>query len=306
MKTDRYFTYRAFGLVIASEFEIEELRPCERSSAVDVTIRFAALGLLDRNGETLNPAEPPDFSFSEDRQVVIAPAVGAFVIDGYNSVYVERRPGVSDALLAVVILGPVFAILLHLHNTFVLHGSAVIFDGKAYGFLGDKGAGKSTLSAMLLKNQSVELLTDDLLVISESLKALRGYPQMKLSDEAIEYADMQIGSVRPPPHTDFPKNQFLLHEHAMVEEVQVGGIFELRRASEAKIETLSQADAIRTLLRYSYISRFEDRKMSSVEQQNMFIKTTKLAAKGIVNRLFVPDRIAKLDKVIDTLRDLSF
>ncbi|MEL7030778.1 MAG: hypothetical protein AAGK80_00780 [Pseudomonadota bacterium] len=243
----------------------------------------------------------PDFIFSDDRQVIVFPVVGAFVIEGDATVFVEPAASASVDFLAVPLLGPVLAVLLHLRGLFILHGSAIIHEGKAYGFVGDKGAGKSTLAAMSLKNRDVEFLTDDLLVVSNEQQALLGYPQMKLSDEALYHSDQSLGRVRPPPINEFPKNQFLLDTQLALDSVPVGGIYELHRASHMQVEQNSLQDSIRILLRYSYIARFADREMSRKERRNLFNTTTALAASGKVKRLYVPDRISELDQVIKIL-----
>jgi len=295
MLGEQFFKYRVYGLVISSEFEIKELKPAECDAVADVTIKFADLGLL-------HPEAGVKFAFSENRQEVILPMVGAFIIEGLDTVLVEPNPDVTHDFLAVPLLGPVLAILLHMRRKFILHGSAVIIDGKAFGFVGDKGAGKSTLAAMLLKNPDVDFLTDDLLVISNELEVLRGYPQMKLSDEALSHSNRQLGQVRPPPIEEFPKHQFLLDQQLPDEPVPIGGIFDLRRGAVAEVEDLILQDAIRVLLRFSYIARFFDREMAQSEKRDLFNVTTKIAALQHVKRLHVPDRIDNLDQVLQTLR----
>ena len=293
----RLRTYEVYGLTISSEFEIMELRPCQNPSHIDVTVKYAELGLM-------NPDATQNFSFSEDRQVIVLPLVAAFVIEGSDTVLVEPKPGVSVELLAVPLLGPILAILLHLRGKFVLHGSAISHGGKAYGFVGDKGAGKSTLAAMLLKNPGVQFLTDDLLVVSESLKVLCGYQQLKLSDEALGYSERQKLNVRPPPIEEFPKHQVLLKTYGPIESVPIGGVFELVRGAESKIEDVTLAEAIRILLRFSYISRFPKRAINEHEKQEMFRITTRIAATNRVKRMYVPDGIGALDQVISTLETM--
>lgn len=302
MLDNRIFVYKVYGLTVSSEFEMKEVQQCNPESAIDVRVKFANLGRMNPNGVPLNPALPPDFSFSERKQVMILPAVGAFILVGLDTVLVERADGVSNELLAVAFLGPVIAILLHLRGKFVLHGSAIVYDNKAYGFVGDKGAGKSTLAAMLLKNPNVDFLTDDLLVMTDELEALSGYQQMKLSDEALEHSNLQLGHVRSPPHKQFPKNQFLLNHYKANRSVPVGGIYELRRDTEARTEHLELQDAMRVLLRFSYIARFVDREMSRTEKQEFLNVTSRLAFAGCVKRLYVPNQISDLDQVIESLR----
>ena len=298
MIDEQNFVYEVYGLIISSPFEIKELEPSKDAVPIDTQIVLTKLGLLVPNSEL-------SYSFSKERQTIIVPVVGAFVIEGVNTVLVEPAEGVTEALLSVAVLGPVLAILLHLRRRFVLHGSAVIHDGRVFGFVGDKGAGKSTLAAMLLKNQSVDFYTDDLLVVSSELRALRGYPQMKLSDEALQHANRQIGRVRDAPHQEFPKNQFLLNQQAVSKSLPIGGIYELRRASRTKIEDLQLHDAIRVLLRFSYISRYENRIMSTGEKQHLFDVSTRLAASGAVSRLYVPENIAELDQVFEAITETA-
>lgn len=294
MLKGRSFLYKVYGLVVSSEFELKELDPCERPQSVDVTVKYSKLGLF-------HPDANQEFSFSKHRQKIILPAVGAFILEGSSTVYVEPKPGVSEDLLAVPLLGPILAILLHLRGLFILHGSAIVYEGKAYGFVGDKGAGKSTLASMLLKNPDVQFLTDDLLVVSRKLEVLRGYPQMKLSDEALSHSDQKLGKVRPPPIQEFPKHQFLLGERLPFAKVPLGGIFELRRSLHTAIEHLTPAEGISTLLRFSYISRFRKRQIGYEERRELFAITTKIASSNLVNRITVPNRIDELHRVVGVL-----
>ena len=288
------FMYEVYGLTISSEFEIQELNSCNPDSPIDVVVKFANLGLIKNATEV-------SFSFSENQQTIVLPAVGAFVINGLNSVLVEPKSGVGHDFLAVPFLGPVLAILLYSRGLFVLHGSAIVRKGLAYGFLGDKGAGKSTLAAMLLNNENVELLTDDLLVVNKDFEVLCGYSQLKLSDEALGYSNQNLGHVRPPPIEQFPKNQFLLKKRATFKSVPMGGIFELKRDTGARIEAIPISEAIRVLLRFSYIARFTDRLVDPSEKQNLFSLASNIASTQRVNRIYVPDCISKLKDVIRIL-----
>jgi hypothetical protein len=69
--------------------------------------------------------------------------VGAFLVrPGGGEIAVDLDPAFDTRLLALPLLGPAIAILLHRLGHLVLHGSAVELGGKAEIFLGDKGAGK--------------------------------------------------------------------------------------------------------------------------------------------------------------------
>lgn len=77
--------------------------------------------------------------------------------------YVPIR-GATRAAVDDVLLGPVASYLLILDGCDPLHASALRIDGHAVGFLGQPGAGKSTVAAALLL-QGYPLLTDDLLAL---------------------------------------------------------------------------------------------------------------------------------------------
>lgn len=80
------------------------------------------------------------------------------------------------------LLGQVLSFALIKRGIEPLHATAVVIDGKAVGFIGDCGYGKSTLAATFLQ-AGHPLLTDDLLVMKEEgdgFAAYSGPPRIKL------------------------------------------------------------------------------------------------------------------------------
>ena len=43
------YTYRVYDLIVSSQLEIKELKPCEVTSTVDFTVKFADLELLQQH-----------------------------------------------------------------------------------------------------------------------------------------------------------------------------------------------------------------------------------------------------------------
>ncbi len=74
--------------------------------------------------------------------------------------------------------GPVRALLRHLDGRPTLHGSAVAYDGRAFVFLGESGAGKSTCAAALCRRSRAELLADDL----TEIEFVQGKPAVAPTD----------------------------------------------------------------------------------------------------------------------------
>ncbi len=83
------------------------------------------------------------------------------------------------------LLGQVLSFALLKQGIESLHSTAVVIDGKAVGFVGDCGYGKSSLGAAFLQ-AGHQLLTDDLLVvkeIGEEFVGCPGPPRIKLFPE---------------------------------------------------------------------------------------------------------------------------
>ncbi|NQT17919.1 MAG: hypothetical protein HQ582_34525 [Planctomycetes bacterium] len=101
------------------------------------------------------------------------------------------RPEVAPEVLQALVLGPLCAVLLELQGVICLHASAVCLGESAVGLAGQSGAGKSTLTASLV-DHGHPLLADDILPLEirgEDCLAVPGYPQLKLSRDALRKVD---------------------------------------------------------------------------------------------------------------------
>ncbi|MBQ3074805.1 MAG: hypothetical protein IJC26_01940, partial [Clostridia bacterium] len=76
--------------------------------------------------------------------------------------YRARYPEADDPLIEYMVTGSVFYHSLIRHDGFLLHSSAVILDHKAYLFSAPSGTGKSTHTALWLKEfPGAQILNDD-------------------------------------------------------------------------------------------------------------------------------------------------
>lgn len=75
----------------------------------------------------------------------------------------ERWAGLDESLIAYAESGTHFAFYLMKHGGFVLHASAVMYEGKAYLFSANSGTGKSTHTKLWQKNfgPSAIVINDD-------------------------------------------------------------------------------------------------------------------------------------------------
>jgi hypothetical protein len=288
------FSYRAFGLRIRSDIELPELTPEAFDGAGDIEIGIRPLGIIA--GLT-----KPYHDFSSELQVLAYPEVGAFVIEGVDRIFVEPTPGAPSGLLAFPLLGPVMGLLLHLRGNFVLHASAVSLGGRGIGFLGDKGAGKSTLATTLLRQPGAALLTDDLLVFNDRAEILAAFPQVKLAPDALAVSAGLDIVMRAPPIENFPKQQVRLAGDVPKAPVPAVALYELHRDAHARMAPLSSSEAFRILIRFCYVGRFAGRKLNFDEQRRLFVQAAGIANAIDIKRLYVPDTLQQLSLVGDFL-----
>lgn len=107
------------------------------------------------------------------------------VIDG-ETIIVDPLPDGDQDYMKAIISGELFAALLRQRGLLVLHGSSVAHNGRAVGFVGYSGWGKSTLASAFVE-RGWRLLGDDLLVLDlndpSTPMATPGYPQLKLAPD---------------------------------------------------------------------------------------------------------------------------
>ncbi len=160
--------YRAFGMVIESEFPIAQVPVSDGEETPDVVIRASDLS---------------GYAIPEDRFVVSADSVlfqietiGVFRVTNGNLVEVDVKKELTDDHLAVYLMGSCMGAILHQRGMVPIHGSCVTNGHRSVIITGDSGAGKSTLASEFL-HQGWKLLTDDVSV----LKNLDGVPEVQSS-----------------------------------------------------------------------------------------------------------------------------
>lgn len=108
--------------------------------------------------------------------------VGAFQIPDAEHIYFD---GTNPDALQPFLLGTAMGIALQKRGYLLLHGNAVIRDGRCLVFIGHSGAGKSTLTALALK-AGYQVLTDDVCAIDCKAKptVIPSYPEIKLWEDS--------------------------------------------------------------------------------------------------------------------------
>lgn len=181
---DTRYTYKAFGLIVESEFEIPELYDAPDSSP-DVKIRFGdvpvELGTVEKKGVR--------FQLNKDEFLLHLDDIAGYYVQKGSVVTVEKTPTATSQEVRLFLLSVVFSALLYQRNIVSLHASAIKKGDSCFLVCGNSGAGKSTLTTEFL-NQGYQLLTDDITVLTEKngkIQVLPSYPFIKLWKDSIEH-----------------------------------------------------------------------------------------------------------------------
>ena len=203
--------YHCSGLTIASDIPLTlpEFTGTNIADA-DVRIRLGESRTtpLNRPDEDLVAElienDFPRYSFFRVAGGYVARIMGVadFDIDHqFAEVVCHPDPNGPDGVLPIIIVGSVLAFLLSMRGWFVLHGSAVEWNGQVLAFVGISGQGKSTMAALFCADGAA-LVTDDVLPLefetdgrdAERVLCLRSANEVRLREKASELADRFDGA----------------------------------------------------------------------------------------------------------------
>lgn len=185
--------YAAFGLTILSEITLPELQPAPPPYVEpDVVVR---LGTLSGDGwDQIVGIEADAFRLR-------VAGTGRFEVVGGRMVTVDAEASASPAEVRAFLLGTVFGALFQQRGVLALHSSAVgVGVDDAIAFLGESGAGKSTM-AMAMNARGHELLCDDVCVVLDGPDGAAvtwpGVRRLKLWTRSIEAGGRSIEGLEP-------------------------------------------------------------------------------------------------------------
>ncbi|HET9428505.1 MAG TPA: hypothetical protein VFO69_09125 [Allosphingosinicella sp.] len=170
-------------MIAASEIPLPELRAFEGQAAPDLVIRRGAVQSLD--------AMPGLNVLPDEEALLVIPEVGRYLMREGQEMIVESDPAGSDRNLRLYLLGSAFAAILHQRGLLPLHANSILVDGRAIGFMGHPGAGKSTMAACF-HDRGFGILSDDVCVVGSGPMAFAGIPRLRLWREALEASGRSV------------------------------------------------------------------------------------------------------------------
>lgn len=289
-------TYTAFGLAIDSELALADL--AAGPPAADTTVRFGAI-----------PPRPDAVAHGDQRRVAVdANAVtifwegfGAVRIAGGTDIVVDRVPGVDDGFYRQIVQNIALGVALHQRGVFTLHGSAIALPAGAVGFVGWKGAGKST-AASALYARGHNLVADDVMAIDTAQSpplVMPGIPSMKLWPASVQAALGEDAGALPALFETTEKRIREVSDRFAPAPLPLRRIYVLAFGGDApRIEPLSPREALIELVSQSYALRFIGNRGAD---RTHLLHAQRLASQGLVARLSRPRDLEALDQVADLI-----
>lgn len=243
--------YTAYGLYIASDIALPEL-PVASNPPVpaDVVIRPGRLPSILANATECGLG----VAVTDDSIQLEWTEVGAFLVREGREIVVSSKAEVPDEVVRLPLLGVVLGVLLHQRGKITLHASAVSVGGVAAAFVGQKGAGKSTMTAAM-QRRGHALLTDDVLSIDpETHWVDPAFPQIKLRTDAASVLQADPHALdRLAPDLD----KYALRHVDFDASVQpLGAVFVLEEGASVQCTPLDERSAFLALMEHGYASRF--------------------------------------------------
>jgi hypothetical protein len=233
------YTYRAYELNIHSEIPLRALTFVEGEP--DILLVLAKPKGLD----SLKSDGGHHF-------VGEVKGVATFAVFEGRKIIVDPQPGVDEALLNTFIVGPILAVLLRQRGLLVLHASSAVVNDVAIAFVGNSGAGKSTM-AQAFHGHGHPVMTDDVMVVQLGgvcPMALPGYPLIKLWPESASATGYSPDSL-PFIHGSSTKRSHQLTSGFGQAAFPLGRIYVLDEGAEHQIVALNASDACIALLQHS-------------------------------------------------------
>ena len=292
------YRYRAFNLGIQSGFPIKQFFPSDQKP--DINIAF---------GKT--PGSIPNaiiktnlYQVSQGQFLFTVEGLANYYVSEGSSILIEPAEGSALNEIIAYLLGTAFGSFLFQRDLLPLHGSSINMNGSAAVFAGRSGFGKSTMVRAFLQ-RGYPFLNDDLTAVrfenDGTTRVLPGYPQQKLWNDSLEKMAVQgNGDTFERVINGLDKFSIPAMDHFYDQPLKPTHIYELNpcRESRVRIERVSGADKVDTIMQNSYFSFLPHGLDIS---QSFFFQCVDLAKQIVVSKLFRPETGFLIDELVDVV-----
>ena len=279
--------YRGFGLTFASDLPLEGFGPGAGVHDVEIIVG-------DQAREAIDAADVPAMSMSRIGHDFgfRVPGVCDYLIKGGEEIQLSPAPMAVRAHLALYLAGTAMGMILHRRGIHALHAATIALEGAAIAFVGDQGAGKSTLaSALALRGHGV--LGDDMIAVhagESGVAALTGAVEFKLWRETLAHLGLEPGAAIANRMDKF----FAPAPGAIVESAPLSAIVVLGplAGGETAAERVGELAALDLISQHTYRAEY----VPLLDRQAAhFTQCAALACRVPVWRLRRPEGLRHLD-----------
>lgn len=300
--------YTAFGLTLASSLPLPELQAGEGEEDVHISsVKSSETEFLLDPSDVEKPAGIWYRYASPNQALLIWDGVGELLVRDGNCIEFTPASGAEEDTLRLFILGAGLGVLLQQRGLLVLHGSGVVVNDSALGFVGAKGWGKST-TAMALYQRGHPLISDELLAIrfdDDVAMIVPGPSPLKIWGDALTSMaiDRQVSTpVRPGVDKFYVEVSNIAGQSRKLDRLYL-----LDRGDDLGIEPVPLSEAFFSLAPHVYACRFGTRFLQSTSASITFRQLNSLLRSTPVFRLRRERDLAQLEdiaKLIET--DVAF
>lgn len=241
--------YEFCGWRVRSELPLPELaRWTGNSGAPDIDVRLVS----------------PEAAFAAGGFLLEISDIGCFAVRAGREVLVAPVIDLASPSLRVPLYGTVFGVLCHQRGLLALHAGCVAINGRAVLLAGPGGAGKSSLTAVLLR-RGCRFLSEDLCPLSWPVPTgsdphgpaivLPSIPRLKLCPDALGHLGWPADPAARLP-SDLEKYAWPVPDSARSGPVPVAAIYHLSATATAettRIEPLSGGSALQAICASIYL-----------------------------------------------------
>ncbi len=277
--------HRVYGLVLDSEVPLPELPAADGAPDVSFALDPGPLG--PREASWFRSSEWLACARTERGILFRFPELADFLVDTAGlRVLASPFAGTTDDMLRHLLLDQVLPLVLGLRGLEALHATAVRTENGVCAFLGEAGAGKSTLAASFVA-AGHEIVCDDCLRITvrdSSVLATPGYPGLRLHESSCSLLDGMAAAPYASKWRLVPVAPFAPGEAPLAR------LYALERGDVAAIEPLAPREAFMRLVAAAF--RLDPTDRRAVERQHGFLG--RLLARVPLRRLRVPQGIERV------------
>ena len=317
--------YLAYGVTLESNLSISALLPISaegKQSDIHLVLGQLPIWLVSSLYPGTQPSYTSNYGDDMGQPALRVWSVGQdtclyflytdgteFVLTRYGSnIWARWSEDLTLEDTLTYLLGPILGFVLRLRGTVCLHASAVVINDRVVVFVGDAGAGKSTISAAFAQ-RGYPVLSDDVVALvdrGDNFLVQPAYPRIRLWDLSVQalYGAPDALPRLVPTHPTWDKRYLDLNQTGykfQSEPLPLAAIYYLNTRSDGssypQIEPMSIKDSLITLVANTYTNYLLDRQQRAHE----FELLSRLVKHVPVRQITPHADIARLPQLLETV-----